>query len=79
MSKYQFIKSNEEMTNELHNLWDNFPLYKFIHGSQYVRKRELAICECLSDVDNKRKLFIELARFDWLMLEDSKKKKKKKP
>lgn len=78
MSKYQFIKSHEDMTNELYHLWDNFPLYKFIHGSQYVRKRELTICECLSDTDNKRKLFIELARCDWLMLEDSKKKKKKK-
>ena len=74
---YQFIKSEQQMVDELRNLWSNYPLYKFIHGSQYVRKRELAICECLSDVDNKRKLFIELARFDWLMLEDSKKKKKK--
>lgn len=76
---YQFIKSEQQMVDELRNLWDNFPLYKFIHGSQYVRKRELDICECLTDVENKRGLFIELARFDWLIDEDNKKKKKKKP
>jgi hypothetical protein len=72
---YQFIQSTDQMVSKLYNLWDNELLYKFIHGSQYVRKRELDICECLSDIDNKRKLFIELVRFDYIMDEDTKKKK----
>jgi hypothetical protein len=74
---YKFIKSSEQMVSDLYNLWGNYPLYKFIHGAQYIRKRELEICECLPDIDGKRHMFIELTRFDWLMLEDSKKKKKK--
>lgn len=67
------------MVSELYNLWNNYPLYKFIHGSQYVRKRELDICACIPNYKGERDMFIELARFDWLIAEEDKKKKKKKP
>lgn len=78
MSKYQFIKSREQMASELRNLWDNYPLYKFICGAQYVRKRELDICACIPNYDKERDLFIELNRCDWLLDEQIKKEKRKK-
>lgn len=78
MTKYQFIKSPEQMALELKQLWANYPLYKFIHGAQYIRKRELEICECLTNKDGYRDMFIELNRFDWL-LENPPEKKKRKP
>lgn len=79
MSKYQFIKSREQMVSELNTLWDNYPLYKFISGAQYVRKRELDICACIPNYKGERDMFIELTRFDWLIAEEDNKKKKKKP
>ena len=66
------------MASELHNLWDNYPLYKFISGAQYIRKRELDICACIPNYQGERDLFIELNRCDWL-LEEANKKSKKKP
>lgn len=63
MTKYQFIKSKLQIAEELQTLWDNYPLYKFIHGSQYVRKRELEIAECLID----REDWIEVCRITWLL------------
>ena len=63
MSKYQWIKSEFEIRDQLYNLWDNFPLYKFINGAQWIRKRELDIAECLAN----RETFIELTRCDWLL------------
>ena len=77
MTTYQFIKSREQMAIELRNLWDNYPLYKFISGAQYVRKRELDICACIPNYKGERDMFIELNRCDWLMDEANKKKKKK--
>ena len=78
MTQYQFIKGTEQMERELRNLWNNYPLYKFICGAQYVRKRELEICECLSNHDGYRDLFIELNRFDWLLENPPEQKKKKR-
>lgn len=74
MSKFLFIKSNEQMETELHQLWDNYPLYKFISGAQYIRKRELEICACIPNYKGKRDMFIELSRFDWLLKQPPKKK-----
>jgi hypothetical protein len=62
MTKYQFIKSKLQVAQELHNLWDNYPLYKFINGAQWIRKRELDISECLID----REDWIEVCRTTWL-------------
>ena len=70
----KFVKSREQMATELHQLWNNYPLYKFISGAQYIRKRELDICACIPNYKGERDMFIELNRFDWL-LEESKKKK----
>jgi hypothetical protein len=75
---YTFIKSHIQMETELRQLWDNYPLYKFICDAQYVRKRELDICECLPDINGQRQLFIELCRFDWIIDDDEKSKKNKK-
>ena len=76
MSKYQFIKSREQMITELFYLWDSYPLYKFICGAQYVRKRELDICACIPNYKGERDMFIELTRFDWLIAEEDNKKRK---
>lgn len=70
----KFIKSREQMATELTQLWNNYPLYKFISGAQYIRKRELEICACIPNYKGERDMFIELNRFDWL-LEEGKKKK----
>lgn len=74
MMDLKFVKSREQMATELHQLWNNYPLYKFISGAQYIRKRELEICACIPNYKGERDMFIELNRFDWL-LEESKKKK----
>lgn len=63
MSKYQFIKSKLQVAEELQTLWDNYPLYKFINGAQWIRKRELDIAECLID----REDWIEVCRTTWLL------------
>lgn len=75
MMNLQFIKSREQMADELHCLWNNHPLYKFIHGAQYIRKRELEICACIPNYKGERDLFIDLARMDWLMKQPVEKKK----
>jgi len=72
MSKFQYIKSREQMATELHNLWDNFPLYKFINGSQWIRKREIEICHCLTQ--EHRDDWIELCRITWQQKQTNKKK-----
>lgn len=74
MTKYQFIKSKLQIADELHNLWDNYPLYKFINGAQWIRKRELDISECLLD----REDWIEVCRVVWLEKQFAKSKDKKK-
>ena len=74
MTKYQFIKSKLQIAEELHNLWDNYPLYKFINGAQWIRKRELDIAECLID----REDWIEVCRVTWLTQQFEKANKKKR-
>lgn len=58
---YKWIKSKTQIAKELHQLWDNYPLYKFICGAQWIRKRELQIAECLID----REDWIEVCRMVW--------------
>lgn len=74
MSKYQYIKTKLEIAQELHSLWDNFPLFKFVNGAQWVRKRELEIAECLTE--REREDWIEVARTVWIQQQETKKKKK---
>jgi hypothetical protein len=62
--KLQFIKSKLQMATELHTLWDNKELYKFIKGKKYIRQCELDICECLTNDD--RDNWIEVCRIVWL-------------
>jgi len=71
--KYQFIKTKLEIAQLLHELWDQYPLYKFVNGAQWVRKRELEIAECLVDRDD----WIEVCRTVWQQREEEKKKKRK--
>lgn len=74
MSKYVFIKSKIKIAEELHQLWDNYPLYKFINGAQWVRKRELEIAECLTENDD----WIEVCRIVWQQRQEELEKSKKK-
>ena len=66
MTQYQFIKTKLQIAEELHTLRDNYPLFKFINGSQWIRKRELEIAECLVD----RETWIEVCRTFWLQRQD---------
>jgi hypothetical protein len=75
MKKYQFIKSKLKIAEELHQLWDNYPLYKFINGAQWVRKRELEIAECLLDNTD----WIEVCRVVWQQRQEENKKQRKSP
>lgn len=61
MTHYQFIKTKLEIAQQLHSLWDNYPLYKFVNGIEWIRKRELDIAECLID----REDWIEVCRVTW--------------
>lgn len=72
--KYQFIKTKLQIAEELHKLWDNYPLYKFINGAQWVRKRELDIAECLIDRDE----WIDVCRVVWINRQKEQNKKQRK-
>lgn len=65
MSKYQFIKSPQQMRRELFTLWNNFEIYKFLKGRDWVYKRENEICGCLTK--DAREVFIETNRCDWIL------------
>lgn len=75
MTKYLFIKSKLKIAEELHQLWDNYPLYKFINGAQWVRKREIDICESLTREEAED--WIEVCRVVWLEKQQETKVKKK--
>ena len=75
MTQYLYIKTKLQIAQELHKLWDNAPLYKFISGAQYIRKRELDIAECLTD--KERDDWIELCRTVWQQRQEQIKQKKK--
>lgn len=53
------------MRRELFTLWNNFEIYKFLKGYDWVDRRENEICGCLTK-DN-RFVFIETTRCDWLL------------
>ena len=74
--KLQFIKSKLQIAKELHFLWDNYPLYKFINGAQWVRKREIEIAECL--MEQERVDWIEICRSVWVQQQTENEKKIKK-
>lgn len=65
MSKYKYIKSEEQMREQLFHLWDNYEILIFLKGHDYIEKRERLICECLTD--RQSVLFVELQRFDWIV------------
>lgn len=73
--KYQFIKSKLKIAEELHALWDQYPLYKFINGAQWVRQRELQIAECLIDNED----WIEVCRTVWQQRQEENNKQRKSP
>lgn len=70
---YQFIKSKLRIIDELHQLWDNFPLYRFLREEEWMRQKELEIAECLID----RHEFIEKARLVYKATRNEKEAKKK--
>lgn len=67
MTKYKYLKSQQQMRDELYALWDNIEVYVFVEGYNYVQKREHEICHILTLHD--RKVFIETNRCDWLLTE----------
>lgn len=74
MTKFQFIKTKLQVAEELHILWSNYPLYKFINGAQWIRQRELEIAESIVDADT----WIEVCRVVWQQRQDELEKSKKK-
>ena len=72
MRKFKYIKTNQQMYDDLFKLWNNTELYVFLKGSEYITQQEHEICHIMTK--KERHLFIELTRFDWLMLEQDKKK-----
>lgn len=70
---YQFIKSKITIIQELNNLWDNLPLYRFLREESWIRKKELEIAECLVD----REQFIEKSRLLYKATRNNDKPKKK--
>jgi hypothetical protein len=75
MTKFQFMKTKLQVAEDLHNLWDNYPLYKFINGAQWVRKRELEIAESAMDAET----WIEVCRTVWQQRQEELSKTKRKP
>ena len=61
------------MIEELNELWDNLPLYRFLREETWMRKKELEIAECLVD----RERFIEKARLVYQATRNEKEAKKK--
>jgi hypothetical protein len=55
------------MRDQLFTLWDNFEIYKFLKGYEWIDKREQEICECLTK--DEQEVFIETNRCDWILAE----------
>lgn len=68
MTKYKYLKSNEQMMYELFTLWDNQNLYTFLRGEEYVKQQEREITKQLTT--NKREMFILLAEFEYIFSHD---------
>ena len=64
MSKFKYIKSEQQMMFELFTLWDNKNLYTFLQGEEYVTQKEREITKQLTS--NKREMFILLAEFEYI-------------
>lgn len=62
---YKYIKSEQQMRDQLFHLWSNYEILKFLKGDKWIENREREICECLTD--RQSVLFIELQRFDWIL------------
>ena len=65
MRKFKYIKSNQQMRDELFALWNNFEVYIFLQGHDWCRKREHEICHIMTK--DEREVFIETNRCDWLL------------
>lgn len=65
MKKYQWLKSSEQMREQLFQLWNNYEVYVFLQGYEWVKNREREICHILTR--GPRELFIETTRCDWLL------------
>lgn len=66
------MKDKTEIAIELHELWNSYPLYKFVNGAQWIRKRELEIAQSIDDKD--RDTWIELCRTTWQQKQPIKRK-----
>lgn len=64
MTKFKYIKSEQQMMYELFTLWDNQNLYTFLRGEEYVRQQEREITKQLTR--DKREMFILLAEFEYI-------------
>ncbi len=55
------------MRDELFTLWDNFELYVFLKGYDWIKNKENEICSCLTK--DSREVFIETNRCSWIVNE----------
>lgn len=74
MTTFQFMKTKLQVAEDLHKLWDQYPLFKFINGAQWVRQRELEIAESVIDAET----WIEVCRTVWQQRQEQLEKSKKK-
>jgi hypothetical protein len=54
-----------KMREELFTLWDNYELYVFLKGYEWVQNREHEICHLFTN--DEREVFIETNRCDWIL------------
>jgi hypothetical protein len=67
MTKYKYLKSQQQMRDELYTLWNNYEVYVFLQGYDWVKNREHEICHILTT--DEREVFIETNRCDWILSE----------
>lgn len=65
MSKFKYLKSQSQMRAELFSLWDNFELYVFLKGYDWIKEREHEVCHFLTK--DEQEVFIETNRCDWIL------------
>jgi len=56
-----------KMRDELYALWNNYELYVFLEGYDWVQNQEHEICHLLTR--DEREVFIETNRCDWILKE----------
>ena len=54
-----------KMRDELFTLWDNYELYVFLKGYDWIQNREHEICHLFTK--DEREVFIETNRCDWIL------------